>query len=136
MAGTEPNVTLAVLAVPPSVNHYGRQVGSRRMISRPGRAYRQQLVHDVQRSGLRALTGPIRIEVIATRPDRRRRDVENLLKSLLDALDHADVYDDDSQIHDLRIGWRCDENQQPVIVAGGECEVRIWRILKWQSREV
>jgi Holliday junction resolvase RusA-like endonuclease len=51
-----------------------------------------------------------------------------LLKSLLDALDHAGVYEDDSQIQDLRIGWRCDENQQPVIVAGGECEVRIWRI--------
>ncbi len=128
MAATTPSVTISGLAFPPSVNHYWRHVGSRTMISRTGRAYRQQLVHDVQRSGLRALTGPIRIEVIATRPDRRRRDVDNLLKSLLDALDHADVYEDDSQIHDLRISWKCDENQQPAIVAGGECEVRIWRI--------
>jgi crossover junction endodeoxyribonuclease RusA len=82
----------------------------------------------VQQLGLRAITGPIKLEVIATRPDRRRRDVDNLLKSLLDALDHAEVYEDDSQIQDLRITWECDENQQPVIVAGGLCEVRIWRI--------
>ena len=128
MAAAEPSVTISGLPFPPSVNHYWRHVGHRTLISRTGRAYRQQLVHDVQRSGLRALTGPIRIEVIATRPDRRRRDVDNLLKSLLDALDHADVYEDDSQIHDLRISWKCDENRQPVIVAGGECEVRIWRI--------
>jgi crossover junction endodeoxyribonuclease RusA len=82
----------------------------------------------VQQLQLRAITGPIRLEAIVTRPDRRRRDVDNLLKSLLDALDHAGVYEDDSQIQDLRIGWRCDENHEPVIVAGGECEVRIWRI--------
>ena len=128
MAAAEPSVTISGLPFPPSVNHYWRHVGHRTLISRIGRAYRAQVLHDVEQLGLRAITGPIKLEVIATRPDRRRRDVDNLLKSLLDALDHADVYEDDSQIHDLRIGWKCDENQQPVIVAGGLCEVRIWRI--------
>ena len=128
MAAAEPSVTLSGLPFPPSVNHYWRHVGHRTLISRTGRAYRQQVLYDVQQLGLRAITGPIKLEVIATRPDRRRRDVDNLLKSLLDALDHADVYEDDSQIQDLRITWECDENQQPVIVAGGLCEVRIWRI--------
>ena len=128
MAAAEPSVTISGLPFPPSVNHYWRHVGHGTLISRTGRAYRQQVLHDVQQLGLRAITGPIKLEVIATRPDRRRRDVDNLLKSLLDALDHADVYEDDSQIQDLRITWECDENQQPVIVAGGLCEVRIWRI--------
>ena len=128
MAATEPSVKITGLPFPPSVNHYSRHVGSRTLISRTGRAYRQQVLHDVQQLQLRSITGPIRLEAIVTRPDRRRRDVDNLLKSLLDGLDHAGVYEDDSQIQDLRIGWRCDENQQPVIVAGGECEVRIWRI--------
>jgi crossover junction endodeoxyribonuclease RusA len=36
-------------------------------------------------------------------PDRRRRDLDNLLKAVQDALAHAGVYDDDSQIVDLRI---------------------------------
>ena len=128
MAAAEPSVTISGLPFPPSVNHYWRHVGHRTLISRTGRAYRQQVLYDVQQLGLRAITGPIKLEVIATRPDRRRRDVDNLLKSLLDALDHAEVYEDDSQIQDLRITWECDENQQPVIVAGGLCEVRIWRI--------
>ena len=128
MAATEPSVKITGLPFPPSVNHYWRHVGNRTLISRTGRAYRQHVLHDVQQLQLRAITGPIRLEAIVTRPDRRRRDLDNLLKSLLDALDHANVYEDDSQIRDLRIGWRCDENHEPVIVAGGECEVRIWRI--------
>ena len=128
MAAAEPSVTISGLPFPPSVNHYWRHVGHRTLISRTGRAYRQQVLHDVQQLGLRAITGPIRLEAIVTRPDRRRRDIDNLLKSLLDALAYADVYEDDSQVQDLRIYWKCDENQQPAIVAGGECEVRIWRI--------
>jgi crossover junction endodeoxyribonuclease RusA len=129
MAAAEPSVKISGLPFPPSVNHYWRHVGSRTLISRTGRAYRQQVLHDVEQLGLRAITGPIRLEVIVTRPDRRRRDLDNLLKSLLDALDHAGVYEDDSQIQDLRISWKWSwQNQQPVIVAGGLCEVRIWRI--------
>ena len=31
-------------------------------------------------------------------PDRRRRDLDNLLKPALDALQHAGVYEDDSQV--------------------------------------
>jgi len=128
MAATDPSVTISGLPFPPSVNHYWRNIGYSTLISRAGRAYRQQVLHDVEQLELPLIAGPIRLEVIVTRPDRRRRDLDNLLKSLLDALDHADVYEDDSQIQDLRIRWRCDENQQPVIVAGGLCEVRIWRI--------
>ena len=35
--------------------------------------------------------------------DRRRRDIDNIAKALLDALQHGGVYIDDSQIVDLRI---------------------------------
>ena len=36
-------------------------------------------------------------------PDKRRRDIDNLLKPILDALGQYGVYEDDSQIIDLRI---------------------------------
>jgi crossover junction endodeoxyribonuclease RusA len=36
-------------------------------------------------------------------PDKRTRDLDNLLKGPLDALAHAGVYTNDRQINDLRI---------------------------------
>ena len=47
----------------------------------------------------------VRLSVLinAYPPDRRKRDLDNILKSLLDALQHARVYPDDSQIDRLTI---------------------------------
>ena len=52
------------------------------------------------------ITGPVRVEIAVTRPDKRRRDLDNLLKSLCDVLTAAKVIGDDSQIHRLGIAWR------------------------------
>lgn len=43
------------------------------------------------------------LSILAYPPDRRKRDLDNILKSLLDALMHARVYSDDSQIDRLSI---------------------------------
>jgi crossover junction endodeoxyribonuclease RusA len=43
----------------------------------------------------------VRIE--AWMPDRRRRDLDNLMKSTLDSITHAGVWEDDSQIDHLSI---------------------------------
>lgn len=51
-------------------------------------------------------------------PDRRKRDIDNVLKALLDALQHAGCYEDDSQLDDLRI-VRCEVRK------GGSCVVVI-----------
>jgi crossover junction endodeoxyribonuclease RusA len=48
---------------------------------------------------------PVTVDVCADRPDNRRRDLDNLLKPLLDAMEHAGVYVNDSQVHDLHIKW-------------------------------
>jgi crossover junction endodeoxyribonuclease RusA len=50
-------------------------------------------------------TGPIRMEIVAFRPDNRKRDLDNLLKAVLDGMAKALIYEDDSQIRDLRIRW-------------------------------
>ena len=51
-------------------------------------------------------------------PDRRRRDLDNLQKPTLDALQHAGIYEDDSQI-DLLVTQRCE------VVPGGRLEIRL-----------
>jgi crossover junction endodeoxyribonuclease RusA len=61
------------------------------------------------------------MEVVIWPPDRRRRDVDNILKSLLDALGHGGAFYDDSQIADLRA-------RKLAPTAGGTVIVRIRRI--------
>ena len=49
--------------------------------------------------------GKLCVEIEAYRPDKRRRDLDNLLKAALDACTSAGVWEDDSNIVDLRIYW-------------------------------
>jgi crossover junction endodeoxyribonuclease RusA len=59
----------------------------------------------------------LRVEIEAWPPDKRKRDLDNILKSLLDALTYAGIWEDDSQIDDLRI-YRA--------TIGGMVKVRIY----------
>ena len=43
------------------------------------------------------------MKILVNPPDRRRRDIDNLTKVPLDALTHAAVWEDDSQIDELYI---------------------------------
>jgi len=94
---------------PPSVNTYWRNFDGRMIISAKGREYRETVGDQmtVQRM-VKHYVGPLRVVIEAWRPDRRRRDLDNLLKATLDGLAHAGVYEDDSQIVDLRIYWAPD----------------------------
>lgn len=91
---------------PPSVNTYWRTFQGRMIISADGRAYRKAVADQVLvQSGAKHLAGKLVVEIEAWRPDNRRRDLDNLLKAVLDGLTHAGVWDDDSNIVDLRIYW-------------------------------
>ena len=92
------------LGYPPTVNTYWRHIGKGRVvISARGRKYREQVMEDVISESSPMLTGRLKVTIKAYMPDRRRRDIDNLTKALLDALAHARLYDDDEQIDDLRI---------------------------------
>ena len=97
------------LPYPPSINHYWRRVGPRTLISREGRAFRKNVCALLGGGGPRKPPsgGRIALAMDAFPPDRRRRDLDNIQKPVLDALEHADVYEDDSQI-DLLITKRCE----------------------------
>jgi crossover junction endodeoxyribonuclease RusA len=86
------------------MNHYWRRVGHRTIISKEGRQYRQTVAEHVSanRMALR-LDSRLVVTISAYPPDRRRRDIDNVLKSLLDALTYAGTWQDDEQIDDLRI---------------------------------
>ena len=91
---------------PPSVNRYYRHVGPRVLISREGRKYRMMTV---SRLGGRfpKLTGNLRVSAEFYPPDARRRDLDNVGgKALLDSLQAAGLFEDDSQIKSLRLDMR------------------------------
>ena len=95
---------------PPSVNRYYRsptkgRLAGRHLISEAGRQFRSDAVAAVIEQGRpkQPLSCRLRVNVLVCPPDRRRRDLDNLSKGVLDALTHAGVIEDDSLIDDLRL---------------------------------
>jgi len=91
------------LPYPPSVNHYYRRVGAKTLISRQGREYREDVCGILLAANLRPLKGDLVLTMAVYPPDRRRRDVDNVLKAALDAMQHGGAYLDDSQIKELHV---------------------------------
>ena len=108
------------LPYPPSVNHYIGSRGNRRFVKKAGVQFR----NDVEKicAGLPKQTGELAVFVEAYPPDRRRRDIDNIQKCLLDALQHAGCYDDDCQIRTLHV-TKCEP------LKGGKVDVVVcaWR---------
>jgi crossover junction endodeoxyribonuclease RusA len=108
------------LPYPPSVNHYWRMFRNRMIISREGREYRER----IKRLCVPWLTGfypedkEISVELKVYPPDRRRRDLDNVLKAVLDAMQAGGVYADDSQISRLVV-------ERKEMVKGGKLNVQL-----------
>lgn len=101
---------IATLPYPPSINHYWRRVGPRTLISREGRTFRRNVCALLGGGGPPIRKPPaggrIALCMDAFPPDRRRRDLDNLIKATADALQHAGVYEDDSLIDLLLVRRR------------------------------
>ncbi len=88
---------------PPSVNHYYQRRGRRVFLSHKGRQFRTRVQEILQAQEVTPMDGLLDMVVDLYPPDRRRRDCDNPIKSLLDALQHGGAYGDDSQIVKLTI---------------------------------
>lgn len=109
------------LPFPPTINHYyGRD-------RRDGHTFLTKRAHTFRKQVALVLMGePVfgneRLAIlIEAYPPRDTGDIDNILKPLLDALEHAGAFVNDKQIKDLRIVWR-----HPVM--NGAVEVQIWRM--------
>ncbi len=104
------------LPYPPSVNHLWRRVGNKTLLSVAARRYRKAVLDGVMSARQPGqalavgttgwylpLVGRLAVSLTMTPPDHQRRDVDNCLKAVLDALTHAGVWRDDAQIDRLLI---------------------------------
>lgn len=113
-------ITIA-LPWPPTVNTYYRTISrgklaGRTLISERGRAYRKVVIdHLVAAACTGVGSAAVAVDIEARPPDRRRRDLDNLPKAVLDALTHGGVWEDDAQINDLRI-WRSAQRTGEIII--------------------
>lgn len=114
-----------VLPFPPSVNTYWRAPNSgplkgRHLISAKGRAYQSAacaaIVEQLRRLPKPSI--PAAVDIVLYPPDLRRRDIDNYNKALFDALTHAGVWEDDSQVQRMLVEWGPK-------VAGGRVELTI-----------
>jgi crossover junction endodeoxyribonuclease RusA len=114
---------MITLPFPPSVNRIWRAVNGRVLLSRDGRAYRDKVALQWALARLQGYgRSPLKVEIDAWLPDSRRRDIDNLQKAALDALQHAGAYADDSQIIDLRIRRAGIDRLQPRLIVRLEAE--------------
>ena len=86
------------LPYPPSINHYFSYYQGRPVLSKDARAYRHQVRRIAIARGIKPLMGKLAVRIEIAPPDDRRRDCDNVQKAVLDALQHAGLFWDDSQV--------------------------------------
>lgn len=89
---------------PPSINHYYIYANNKVILSEKGKIYRRDVSFLCNRYRERCSKDMrLCVTINVFPPDKRKRDLDNLLKCTLDSLQHAGIYHDDNQIDMLTI---------------------------------
>ena len=88
------------LGYPPTVNTYYRNVNGRMLLSKVGRLYKMQAAEIAALEGVLNLgyEGAVEVWIGAIAPDKRKRDLDNILKPIMDCLQYTGIIIDDSQV--------------------------------------
>lgn len=109
------------LPLSPTVNHYYGAAGNRRYIKPAGVAFRQEVALAVRLQKLPKLLGRLWVSMRVCPRDKRVQDIDNRIKSALDAMMHAGLFVDDSQIDHIEV-------KRGAVTPGGRLEVLIGEI--------
>lgn len=99
------NIIKLTLPWPPSINHAKGISDNKPYPTRKLKEFRKAVADEARVRYRGASLGKARLEVHiqAFPPDRRKRDLDNIQKVLLDSLQAAGLFDDDEQIDYLSI---------------------------------
>jgi crossover junction endodeoxyribonuclease RusA len=106
---------------PPSVNHYYRNgQGGRKIICDKGKLHREQVWAICRKHGVHPTRKTLSVHFVVSRPDKRKRDLDNLLKCLCDSLTKGGMWFDDKQIVYLSITWVNEQPEELITIEVGE----------------
>lgn len=108
-----------ILPYPPTVNHYYGRRGTITFIKTKGRKYRDEVYYKLMSTKL--LEGKLKLHIDVYPPDKRKRDLDNINKCLLDSLQYAGIIKDDFDIDFLSM-------QRHEIVKGGKVIIKLSKI--------
>lgn len=106
------------LPYPPSVNSYWGFSGHRRFLTPKANAFKTQVAQIVSLHKINLGNERLQIEITLHPTDKRIRDIDNSIKSCLDALVEAGAFADDSQVDVLIV-------QRGEIIKGGKAKINL-----------
>jgi crossover junction endodeoxyribonuclease RusA len=107
-----------LLPYPPSVNnrlnHFAVKGRVRAVLKKPYRQWKTAAAETIAASpDAFQIKGTYRLDLIVCRPDRRARDLDNIIKPVSDALTEAGVIEDDSLALRITVRWLDGPPQPP-----------------------
>ena len=108
------------LPYPPSINHYyERGCDGNLHVGDKGKIYRRQVQMIVALYRIKEryyAKQHLKVSIYAFTPDHRPRDVDNILKCLLDAITDSGIWTNDKQVYDLRVVKNYDVNKKGYVL--------------------
>lgn len=83
------------LPFPPSANNMHTVIRGRKIASKAYRAWKEEAAWAAKLAKADPIHGPVEVAIEIVAPDRRRRDCDNAIKPVLDALVSANLIDGD-----------------------------------------
>ena len=119
-ANGDPLVISIWIPFPPSANSYFRGGNGQRgyFIPKEVKAFRSEVAKIALAERIKPLVGRLSLEIQLFGPNRRKFDIDNRVKAVADALQHAGCFADDEAIDKLSV-------ERGEIIKGGACKVLI-----------
>lgn len=99
------SAAILTLNYPPSANRLWRNVNGKTLKSAEYRSWLACMSLHLQTQREKPVDGAFTAHIMVNRPDNRRRDIDNLVKPILDAVAASGVIENDSLCQKLTIEW-------------------------------